>query len=366
MSHSAPTAPTLREPSGTYIQELRYIREQVLPRYDERNIWQKDDVFSFGKLLARSTRPLKVTTKRINYSNILLYQSGKLVGGFDRTLTSLASHQARRACTSRYSQRSYLRASELPIPEGKIFPAEQAQNALEYQQQLGAPTTVRPISGKTQHGFSSGISTDDQLTDAWEVAAEACSTLPATQRQILVEQHHSGLDLRMYVVGEEVVGVVVRLPFYVVGDGESNLAELHERLVTALETDAYLKPPTLDDVQSLLARWDSSPNHTPGNGEVVPLSETAGAAPSRAITVDATHDVAPELKQLAIDAMWAFPGLSASGVDLRVRGIDDPAEAMITDVDPAADFKEFRYPTYGKYRRVSLNIIRHMVQQSNG
>ncbi|WP_157983939.1 hypothetical protein [Nesterenkonia muleiensis] len=176
-----------------------------------------------------------------------------------------------------------------------------------------------------------------------------------------MEQHKPGLDLRLYVVGEEVPAAVVRLPFYAVGDGQSTLLELHENLMDELEADAYLTPPSAEQTQSLLARWDISASHVPGVGEIVPLSETTSAAPGSAITVDVAQLVAPELKQLAVDAMWAFPGLSAAGVDLRVHDVSEPEDSVITGVDPAADFSEFRYPTYGKYRRVSLDIIRHMV-----
>lgn len=38
--------------------------------------------------------------------------------------------------------------------------------------------------------------------------------------------------------------------------------------------------------------------------------------------------------------------------------------AVVTEVDPAADITEFRYPTYGQYRRVSMDIIRQMVRSA--
>lgn len=365
MSHAAPTAPTLPGETGIRSAETLYIHQHVETQRAEQNTWKKAEVFPYGKLLGRSTRSHKVTQKRINNTNILFYHSGTVVGSFDSMVTSLVSHQARKACSSRSLSRSCLKASGLSVPEGKVFPVAHAQNALAYQQQLSTPVTIRPVSGRARRGFSAGILTEDQLAYAWEDAAEACASLPAMQRQVLVEKHSDGLDLRMYVVGETVSAALVRLPFYAVGDGASTLAQLQENLAEEIARDSYLAPPSAEHVEGYLSHWGRSLSHVPETGEVVPLSETTSAQPGHAITVDVTHTVASELKQLAVDAMWAFPGLSASGVDLRVRGTGNAENAAIIDVDPAADISEFRYPTYGKHRRVSVDIIGQMVQQSS-
>lgn len=365
MSHAAPTSRTLPAVPGAHSAEALYIRNQVEPRIETRNVWNKGEIFGPAKLLWRSTRPHKVTARKINDTNLLFHQAGLLVGTFDRSVTSLVSHQARRACSSRYTLRSYLKASGLSVPEGKVFRVAQAVNASEYQRQLSAPVTVRPASVKAATGISTGISTEGAFAVAWQEAVKACASLPALQRQILVERHHPGLDLRLYVVGEDVSAALVRLPYYAVGDGTSTVGELHSRVAEGLNNDPYLLTPSAVQMEEFLAPLGIEASDVPGLGEVVPLSATASAAPGRAITVDVTQSVHRELKHLAADAMWAFPGLSAAGVDLRVRGVEDPEGAVIIGVDPAADISEFRYPTYGQYRRVSMDIIGHMVRQAS-
>lgn len=291
-------------------------------------------------------------------------QNGRPVGSVDGAMTSLVSHQARRACASRYMLRGYLKASELTVPEGKVFPVAQVENALEYLQQLGRPVNIRPVAGQLRSQFSTGISTEDQLAYAWESAAEACAALPAVQRQILVERYQLGIDLRIHVVGEEVTAAVVRLPFYVVGDGESDVGKLHEQLVAELDGDPYLQPPAAEGVESFLTCWGKKVSYVPKAGEILPLGETSQAGAREAITVDVLNRVSSGLRDLAVDAVWAFPGLGAASVDLRVRSVEEPDGAVILGVDPAPDISEFRYPTYGQYRRVSTHMINHMVRQA--
>lgn len=165
-------------------------------------------------------------------------------------------------------------------------------------------------------------------------------------------------------MGEDVAAALVRLPFFLVGDGDSSIGELREQLLADLEADTYLNPSSIKQTDYLLSRRGIDPSQVPNAGEVIILAEAAGSSAGSAITVDVTYAVSADLKQLAIDAMWAFPGLSAAGVDLRVAELGESEGAVVTGVDPATDFSEFRYPTYGKYRRVSMSIIEHMIQLS--
>lgn len=364
MSHAAPSALTLPGDPGTDSAETLYIREQVEPRRDERNTWAEKEIYGATKLLWRSTRPHKVSPKKMNDSNFLFYHSGRLIGGSDRSVTTLASHQARKACASRFMLRNYLQASGLPVPTGKTFHVSQVNSAVEFLHQLGGSVTVGPVSSTRQQGHSTGIEDERHFVHAWKFAADSIESLPPAQRQVLVGRHYEGLDLRVYVIGEEVAAALVRVPFYVVGDGDTPLLELVSRLLEAGSADRYLKLPDSDQIAGFLERTGADPSTTPHANEISPISVTSNSAAGEAITVDVTGTIHPQLKQLAVDAMWAFPGLSATGVDLRVAAIDNPTGAVITEVDPAADITEFRYPTYGQYRRVSMDIIRQMVRSA--
>lgn len=276
--------------------EASYIRGVITPTFEGPNLWESGAVFSYGKLLGRSCRALKVQPQRINNRNVVFSRSGTLIGSFDQVTTTLASHQSRKACTSPPLLHSYLRASAVPaLAPGQSWP---------------------------------------------------------------------GLDVRAYVVGEEVVGAVVRLPFYVIGDGASSLEQLHANLMESLERDVFLTPPSVEQLAEFLSEIGGSLDDVPPEGRILPLAAEAGPGAGEAITHDVTRKLKHEAKQLAVDAVWAFPGLVASGVHLRVPDFDEPADAAVVSVDPAMDITEFRYPTYGHGRRISGAIIEQMMRSA--
>lgn len=333
---------------------------QDLPTLGEPNRWE--ETFEAPSLLWRAARTLRIQPKKFG-EGFVFYRGGRLVGSFDRSVTSLTSYQARRACSSRYTLHNYLRASAVPAPQGKTFAPDQAEAAAAYRQALGTPVSVKPVAAQITKGVRSQIRTEQQFATAWEAAADVCASLPSLHRRILVERHQMGIFVRFYVVGEEVVGALARLPFFLVGDGESSLSELHRQLTDSLEKYLYLTPPSAEVCDEYLRFTGRAPEDVPQAGELVVISDVSTARPGEAITVDAAPSVGAELNQLAVDAMWAFPGLSATGVDILTPDLESADGAVVIGVNPAADLSEFRFPTYGQYRRVSVNVIQQMADQ---
>ena len=333
----------------------RFIAEQIEPRYAELREWPQ--FYSHTYLLFRAARRNKVNMKKITDAHRILFYSGVAVGGVDDGVTSLVSHQAHRICRSTGMIRRYLKAADVPTPQGRVLQHNQYSAAVRCWETLGRRATVKPSRASGAQGTTVGVRFEGDLRTAWGKAVESVEP----EHPILIEATHNGLDLHTYVVGEAVVSALVRVPFYILGDGESTLEELAQaELARRLGPEGDV--PELDD--EALTEAGLTRSHVPASGSICELPPVPGAPREGALYVDVTDGLSEEVKQLAIDGLWALPGLEAGGVDLVVPALDSAEGALVVDIDPAASVADFRHPDYGKYRQPQLAIMEQIVRRS--
>ena len=333
----------------------RFIAEQIEPRYAELREWPQ--VYSHKYLLFRAARRNKLHMKRITDAHRILFYSGVAVGSVDEGVTSLVSHQAHRVCRSTGMVRRYLKAAEVPTPQSRVLQHNQYSTAVRYWEKLGRRATVKPARASGAQGTTVGVRFEGDLRTAWKKAVDSVDP----QHPILIEATHNGLDLHTYVVGETVVAALVRVPFYVLGDGESTLDELAQaELARRLGPEGDV--PELDD--DALTEAGLTRSYVPASGSICELPPVLGAPRDGSLYVDVTDELSEEVKQLAIDGLWALPGLEAAAVDLVVPALDSTEGAMVMDIDLAASVAHFRYPDYGKYRKPHLAIMEQIVRRS--
>lgn len=338
----------------------QFIAEVIEPQHDQLRDGGKR--YSHGQLLYRAARRCRLHVKKIGHTHRALFHSGAAVGGINEGVTSLVSHQAHRICRSTVMIRRYLNTAEVPTPESKVLQQNQYATAVKYWEWLGRRATVKPSrasgSGAAEvAGTTVGVRFEGDLRAAWKKAAESVEP----DHPILIEAAQNGLDVHTYVVGETVVGALVRVPFYVLGDGESSIDELaHAELARRMGPQDEV-PELSDDA---LTEVGLTRSYVPASGSICELPPVLGAPRDGSLYVDVTDELSEEVKQLAIDGLWALPGLEAAAVDLVVPALDSTEGAMVMDIDPAANVADFRYPDYGKYRKPHLAIMEQIVRRS--
>ncbi|MDR5710778.1 hypothetical protein [Nesterenkonia flava] len=294
--------------------------------------------------------------------HFLFFHSGRVVGSFERSMSSLASHQARQACTSRQMMQTYLKTSEVPQPERKILHVNEMSAAVRFLAARDEPMYVLPGARRTWRSSRSLVHSEEQLVRTWEKIALASEILPPLHQHVVLEKPQPGLDLRLFVIGERVVGTLLRLPLFVVGNGRDSISALFQELHELLRPNEYLRLPSQEQLENYL-RWTMrAATDIPRPGQVVHLTSTRNTGPGASFTVELEGQIDGALGQLAVDAMWAFPGLNAAAVDIRTPALDSAEGAVVLDVDPGAEIAEFRYPVLGQRRRVAVHMIDHMVE----
>lgn len=249
-----------------------------------------------------------------------------------------------------------LKEAGVLVPEGKQFSAAiMDEKILSDADKLGYPLVLKPTDGSFGRGVVSNITSAGELEFSLEYIRNELG-----MRDVIVEQYIPGNEYRLYVVGEEVVGAIQRIPANVVGDAKSSIQTLIDRKNEERSLNPRLVSCPIQlgqEVSDMLGRKGYTVDTVPEQGEQVFLSGKSnislGGDP-----VDVLETLPDEVKNTAVSALQAISGLTHGAVDLIVHG-DKPIEkaAYVLELNPTSQIGGILYPLKGKSRDVPAAII---------
>jgi len=180
-----------------------------------------------------------------------------------------------------------------------------------------------------------------------------------------MEQYVPGLDVQAYVVGGEVVGAVARLPFYVVGDGITSVGQLADDEIARRSPNEYLKTRQPEVTDAFLEPMGLTRLSVLPEGKLQFLTSVADTARGGGIAVDVLDLMGEELKDLAVDGLWAIPGLGAAAVDLVVPQLGTADGAVVLEVSAYANIMQFHYPSYGEPRKINDAVLEEVLERAS-
>jgi GNAT-family acetyltransferase (TIGR03103 family) len=187
---------------------------------------------------------------------------------------------------------------------------------------LHKSVVVKPLHGEQGRGISVDVRTPDELKVALALAEDHDDT-------VLIEQFCEGHDLRIIVIGSEVVAAAVRKPPVVVGSGTHTIEELIKRLsrrrsaATGGESQIPLDAETRRCVQLSGYKLDT----------VLPAEETLQVRKTAnlhtgGVIIDVTDKLHPELARAATQAAGVIE-IPVVGFDFIVPKVDGPDYVII-------------------------------------
>jgi GNAT-family acetyltransferase (TIGR03103 family) len=135
------------------------------------------------------------------------------------SLSELTSAVAMSRCDDKRVTRRLLAAAGIPVARGhevhggEVGPAEEAFLAAVGE------VVVKPARGEQGRGITVGVSEPEGLRAAVAAAFHHCP-------DVLLEERVRGDDVRVLVIGDQVVAAAVRRPATVVGNGRDTVADL--------------------------------------------------------------------------------------------------------------------------------------------
>jgi acylphosphatase len=174
---------------------------------------------------------------------------------------------------------------------------------------------------------------------------------------VIIEQFIPGKEYRLYVVDGQVVGAMNRVPANITGDGEHSIKQLID-----LKNEERGQNPRLvscpiivnQEVENYIGRQGYTYETVPKQNEVIFLSEKTNIS-TGGDPIDVFDDMDPTVKEAAVEALYAVPGLSHGAVDLIIHS--ESKKVYILELNPTANLGGLLYPIKGQARDIPKAII---------
>ncbi|MEO7267643.1 MAG: cyanophycin synthetase, partial [Knoellia sp.] len=249
-----------------------------------------------------------------------------------------------------------LGSAGLPVPKQETVRGP--EDAVAAARRVGFPVVLKPLDGNHGRGVCLGITTDDEVRDAFVIARGE-----SRRGNVIVESFITGKDYRCLIVGGRMQAIAERVPAHVVGDGEHTVTELveitnadprrgvgHEKVLTRIKVD--------QTAESLVRDQGFAMDGVPPQGTMVKLALT-GNMSTGGISVDRTFDAHPDNVEIAEEAA-RMVGLDVAGIDFICPDIASPVRetgGAICEVNAAPGFRMHTHPTVGEPQFIAKPVV---------
>ena len=235
------------------------------------------------------------------------------------------------------------------------------QAVASYRLFEGRAVVIKPKS--TNYGL--GITIFQQGVHDREDFAKAVEIAFREDKEIMVEDYLSGTEYRFFVLGDQTLAVLLRVPANVVGDGVHKVSELvaakNNHPLRGDGSRTPLKKIALGDIERLqLKEQGFTVDSIPAKGQIVQLRANSNIS-TGGDSIDMTDKMHPSYKALAVGITKAM-GAAVCGVDLIIPDLKKPAEPNLQSWGVIeANFNPMMmmhiFPYQGKSRRLTQNVL---------
>src|SRR5699024_7382744 len=254
---------------------------------------------------------------------------------------------------------------QVPVPKGKGFPEDATdEEIIAFSKTIDFPIVFKPTNASLGAGVVTNINSNEEFLDALKYVRHDLG-----YGEVIVEQHVYGPEYRLYVVDDKVVAAYNRIPANITGDGVHTIEKLIDMKNRERRRNARLNSCLIHiDVEILefIEKKGYDLTSIPPKGEYIPLREKTNVS-SGGDPIDVTDEISDDIKQIAVDALKAFPGLTHAGVDIIInenKNLKDPA--YVLEINATAQIGGILYPLRGKARNIPGAIIDYYFPETQG
>ncbi|WP_421683875.1 N-acetylglutaminylglutamine synthetase [Stutzerimonas urumqiensis] len=280
----------------------------------------EDDLNPYARIIVDEARRrgIEVTVDDAHAGLFTLTYGGRRIRCRE-SLSDLTSSVSMTLCQDKQLTHNTLRRAGLKLPAQQLAGAP-ADN-LAFLGQHGS-VVVKPVDGEQ----GQGVAVD--LRDA-EAMQQAIERARAFDSRVLLESFHAGLDLRIVVIGFEVVAAAIRRPAEVIGNGRHTIGALIEAQSRRRQaaTGGESRIPLDEETNRCLREANVDFDTVLPEGQRLAVRRTANLHTGGTLD-DVTDRLHPELAEAAVRAARALD-IPVVGLDLLVPDADQPDYVLI-------------------------------------
>ena len=291
------------------------------------------------------------------YDNFIALEQGEHIEYVKQaTKTAKDSYMTMLIMENKTVTKKVLERNGIRVPRGiEVFKGQSLERAaMKYE---GCAIVVKPKSTNFGMGisiFPQGASKED-IIKALEIGFTHDNT-------VLIEEFAKGKEYRFLVIGDEVAGVLHRVPANVMGDGKKTIRELVEiKNQDSLRGKGYKTPLekiNLDESSELFLKQSSlNFESVPAEGEVVYLRENSNIS-TGGDSIDYTDEMPQRFKDIAVASAKAA-GAKFCGVDMMLEdytNADGDYAIIEINFNPAIHIHS--YPYKGTERKIAEKVLK--------
>src|SRR5699024_2483218 len=278
----------------------------------------------------------------------LLRQDNSKIAGVKNPYYPTNSRLSFNIARNKFETERYLRAAGVPTTNSKKFALDQKEMAKKEATSFEGGIVIKALNLALSQGVYSNV-TIDTFDHYWNLCSNIIRKNKRKGKYILVQEYIEGFEARVTILEGKVVSVMTRLPGNVTGDGNSTIEELIDEKNERKKQCGFMRKYPIKKtkvIESFLEKSGYSYNSVPAKDEHVLLLSVSNLVNGGEI-VDISDLVSEEIKETALDALAALPGMNCGGIDIMIKGFDDTTPKII-EVNAFSLLSVTRYPTYGK------------------
>jgi len=273
------------------------------------------------------------------------------------TRTSLDNYVSILLMENKVMTKKVLDQAGIRTPKGEEYQSETTAKS-DFELFQGKAIVIKPKSTN----FGLGITIIKENTDQ-AVFERAIEVAFGEDRTILIEEFIQGREYRFFIINDEVVGILHRVPANVVGDGNSTIRELVARKnQDPLRGKGYKTPlekiATGEAEEIFLNSQGLDFQYIPQDGETVFLRENSNIS-TGGDSLDFTNEVHISYKEIAVRAAQALK-VNITGLDMMIQdftqeAIEENYAIIEMNFNPAIHIH--CHPYRGKNRWLNARVL---------
>lgn len=293
-----------------------------------------------------------------------LFLDDNYIGGYTGMKPSTTHSVAFQLCKDKYKCERFLNLMDLPTLGSKLFYEDQKEEALASLKSFSEDQfVIKPLSLSGGRGIQFNVNTDN-FSHSWDNSIEIQKEIGRKPYACIVQPFLVGFDIRVTIIEGIFSAALLRIPAHVIGDGQSAISGLIEKKNLSREASEYFNDKLIEINGVLLQTLESQSlklDSVVKKDQVVHLSHI-GNLVAGADSFDITDSLSEGLKDLAIKATAAIPGLYTSGVDIMTPDYTKN-EGYIIEVNTNANNRMHQLPLKGKEQSPYKQYVESLIIQ---